>query len=474
MMKKRKKIAAVFLSVMMALTACGNGGSDVQEAMASVEEETEKIEDEAVVEDKAKVEAEKVEPEEKKAEEVDTEEIEEKVLISYYIENELEFHNELSVETQAVRTNVNDENDMEVADAVWTLENITIEAGEEENTQIIIVESTCSSYYWTDRKDRQMYSIVLPVVRYCDLNTGQAFPNLSKTGDMELGYIVDDVKWDEITYKIDYNGSSEWDDDGDWTFDEKSGGYVHPTTVYYEDKFVIGPQGYDSLGMIIVPLAISDMEDREDGVHEDDALIKDVLDEREDCYLYSVMDMYAMLNEDVEEDSAVGSDTTPKQGQAVHTHSYASSVTKNPTCTEEGVRTYICSCGSSYTEAIPASGHQWITTTETVSHPSAGHFGTVTETTYSCMNMNICGYNRYGTWEEFEAHCKASEEAWEAAHADFDWDGTSEQILHEMSTLCTTDGFIQRKETKETWIVDSEGWEETVTVNKCSVCGINQ
>lgn len=88
--------------------------------------------------------------------------------------------------------------------------------------------------------------------------------------------------------------------------------------------------------------------------------------------------------------------------------------------------------------------------------------------------MNVCGYNRYGTWEEFEAHCKASEEAWEAAHADFEWDGTSEQVLYEMGTLCTTDGFIQRKETKETWIVDSEGWEETVTVNKCSVCGINQ
>ena len=128
MMRRKRRITAVFLSVMMVvLTACGNASGDVQETIAPVEEETEKIEDEAVVEDKAETEAEKVEPEEEEGtEEVDTEETEEKVLIPYFIENELEFDNELSVETRAVRTNVNDETDMEVADAVWTLKSITI------------------------------------------------------------------------------------------------------------------------------------------------------------------------------------------------------------------------------------------------------------------------------------------------------------------------------------------------------------
>ena len=42
-----------------------------------------------------------------------------------------------------------------------------------------------------------------------------------------------------------------------------------------------------------------------------------------------------------------------------HSHSYTSAVTKNPTCTENGIRTYTCSCGDSYTEKIAASGHQW-------------------------------------------------------------------------------------------------------------------
>ena len=43
----------------------------------------------------------------------------------------------------------------------------------------------------------------------------------------------------------------------------------------------------------------------------------------------------------------------------VHTHSYNSSITKQPTCDSTGVRTYTCSCGSSYTESIPATGHKW-------------------------------------------------------------------------------------------------------------------
>ncbi len=38
-----------------------------------------------------------------------------------------------------------------------------------------------------------------------------------------------------------------------------------------------------------------------------------------------------------------------------------------PTCTEEGVTTYTCECGDSYTEPIPATGHdegEWETETE--------------------------------------------------------------------------------------------------------------
>ena len=43
-----------------------------------------------------------------------------------------------------------------------------------------------------------------------------------------------------------------------------------------------------------------------------------------------------------------------------HDHSYTGSITKEATCTEAGVRTYTCSCGDSYTEIIPATGHSYV------------------------------------------------------------------------------------------------------------------
>lgn len=46
--------------------------------------------------------------------------------------------------------------------------------------------------------------------------------------------------------------------------------------------------------------------------------------------------------------------------QSNHTHYYSSSVTREATCGKEGVRTYKCSCGHSYTESISKkSYHNW-------------------------------------------------------------------------------------------------------------------
>ena len=42
-----------------------------------------------------------------------------------------------------------------------------------------------------------------------------------------------------------------------------------------------------------------------------------------------------------------------------HTHSYSSTITKEPTCTQAGERKYTCSCGHSYTETINAPGHKY-------------------------------------------------------------------------------------------------------------------
>lgn len=43
-----------------------------------------------------------------------------------------------------------------------------------------------------------------------------------------------------------------------------------------------------------------------------------------------------------------------------HTHKYTSSITKQPTCSKTGIRTYKCSCGAKYTKSIAATGkHTW-------------------------------------------------------------------------------------------------------------------
>ena len=60
-------------------------------------------------------------------------------------------------------------------------------------------------------------------------------------------------------------------------------------------------------------------------------------------------------------------------------HTYDEALTKAPTCTEEGVKTFTCSqCGDSYTEAIAATGHTY---SEAVTAPTCTEEG---YTTYTC------------------------------------------------------------------------------------------
>ena len=69
-------------------------------------------------------------------------------------------------------------------------------------------------------------------------------------------------------------------------------------------------------------------------------------------------------------------------------HTYASSVTREPTCTQEGERTYVCTaCGDTYTEAIPKTDHDY---TATVTAPTCEKEGF---TVYKCEN---CGYSYTG------------------------------------------------------------------------------
>jgi hypothetical protein len=43
-----------------------------------------------------------------------------------------------------------------------------------------------------------------------------------------------------------------------------------------------------------------------------------------------------------------------------HTHGYTDEVTTAPTCDAEGVKTFTCRCGDTYTESVPALGHDMV------------------------------------------------------------------------------------------------------------------
>lgn len=84
-----------------------------------------------------------------------------------------------------------------------------------------------------------------------------------------------------------------------------------------------------------------------------------------------------------------------------HVHKYNSGVvTKAPTCTDTGVKTYTCVDGDdSYTETIPALGHDYVTRTETVTVKEAWD-EPVLEPRYIC---NGCG-EQFKTVDEFCVH----------------------------------------------------------------------
>jgi len=48
---------------------------------------------------------------------------------------------------------------------------------------------------------------------------------------------------------------------------------------------------------------------------------------------------------------------TPEEIEEPHTHNYAEEITTDATCEADGLKTFTCECGDTYTEAIPAVGH---------------------------------------------------------------------------------------------------------------------
>ncbi len=87
--------------------------------------------------------------------------------------------------------------------------------------------------------------------------------------------------------------------------------------------------------------------------------------------------------------------TVPTEGtkptEPAHTHNYSGNVTKAATCTADGVKTYACACGDSYTETISATGHSWSewTTTKAPTTTAEGNLQRKCQTCKTTENKPI-------------------------------------------------------------------------------------
>ena len=73
----------------------------------------------------------------------------------------------------------------------------------------------------------------------------------------------------------------------------------------------------------------------------------------------------------------------------VHVHDYTGSVIREATCTDVGSRLFTCSCGDSYTETIPALGHDW--EVETRVYTDYGSDGQLVQEGYTIYRCSRCG-----------------------------------------------------------------------------------
>jgi hypothetical protein len=153
--------------------------------------------------------------------------------------------------------------------------------------------------------------------------------------------------------------------------------------------------------------------------------------------------------DDAEKNSSGAAQTTTASEESTHTHAWdGGTITQAATCTSNGVKTYKCSCGQTKTEAINASGHNWVAQTTTVHHDAEGQYQ---EVKTGDRKVVICNDDK---------ECFYDNESWQAH---------SNTYGHPRFTLTYEDTY----ETQ--WVETQAAYDETITTGYiCSVCGATQ
>ena len=157
--------------------------------------------------------------------------------------------------------------------------------------------------------------------------------------------------------------------------------------------------------------------------------------------------------------------TDVKESAGIHTHSYTETVTKAATCTGTGIKTFTCTCGDTYTEVIPATGHKNVTT-------DSGKAPTTTEVGYTAGKYcNDCktwieGHNEIPKVDDTHTHKYSSKVTKEAT--------CTENGVRTYTCSCG-DSYTEFIDKIEHEYV-TETWKATLTTNGgykelCKYCG---
>ena len=142
-----------------------------------------------------------------------------------------------------------------------------------------------------------------------------------------------------------------------------------------------------------------------------------------------------------------------------HKHSYTVRITKQPTCTDVGLKTYSCDCGDSYTESIAATGHIYETI---VAAPSCTGKGYSTHTCKTCGdsytdNEKAALGHKYGNWTTVKsATCESA---------------GSEKRVCERCSNTETRSVAAKGHTYETVVTEPSCTGKGYSTHTCKTCG---
>ncbi|MBR4165743.1 MAG: hypothetical protein IKR43_05850 [Lachnospiraceae bacterium] len=168
-----------------------------------------------------------------------------------------------------------------------------------------------------------------------------------------------------------------------------------------------------------------------------------------------------------------------------HRHSYRGTVTQEATCGAAGVMTYVCACGASYTEAVPATGrHDWTPVTAVIHHDAEIH--TVHHDEQRHRIVDVPAYDEY----VYELHAVCSgcgmdltllERENGTTPAEHSWQHYEKEGVgygwHDEQVVVGSVHHDEQshEEVIPAWdetVVDREAWDETViSAYRCAVCG---